>query len=803
MAPEIKEYKWEGKPEGQKYIGVRNNKNPDAVGVVTGAMEYVQDMTMSGMLYARMKTSTVAHAKIKSIDTSAAKAMPGVAAVLTADDIPDVRMFGDEPVVARGKVMYYMEPVALVAAETPEIAEAALEKIKVEYEELPVGIDIEAMASANPPTVLHSPKLVKSRFLDEHPNMINATIGIHGDADKGFTESDAIVEGKWDVARFTHTTAGPNGAITWIDPADGRLNTMEETQSLFQNLYPVFAGAMNMSMSKVRARSPRRMSGAYGNRSYVHVSSRIGWLTLKTGRPVKMVLTRDEATQITCRPRWRFYFKVGCKKDGTLTSGKFTVYEANGGYGRFGAGVVRNAYFQFTGNWRFPNFRYDSFAAYTNETPMQNLHTFAHQEVCFAVNQAMDMLAEKIGMDKYQFKRMNLLVNDELNIADEIVRSGAVGALDLAAKYINWSQPKASASAPWKRGRAIDVGNVYINPLVTKPLVHVRLNSNPGCEIFASIHDLGTQINATAGFIAAEVLKIPLENIVVTSLDTDHTVFSGSAYANQQAFAAGTPLMFACQDALQKMYLQAAPLLKAKPEDLDTKDGMIFVKGKPDTALPWSNFMQGTTPFILGVGEAYFPLDSEDVNTMKCLPQACPIEVDPSGKITWHRLNLLYMYAASAIELLVNEDTGQVIIEKFVNISDTRPLNVWACDQQLEMAQNYLGAGLYTQMIQDQTNGAYLATTHLENKWPSSLDVLGPSNCIVDHAVSPGRISPFGIEKPWPSVWGPWGGGKGISEATIVNCQCTIANALTDALGVRFYDVPIEPRKILQALGKA
>jgi len=96
-----------------------------------------------------------------------------------------------------------------------------------------------------------------------------------------------------------------------------------------------------------------------------------------------------------------------------------------------------------------------------------------------------------------------------------------------------------------------------------------------------------------------------------------------------------------------------------------------------------------------------------------------------------------------------------------------------------------------------------LATTHLENKWPSSLDVPGPSNCIVDHAVSPGRISPFGIEKPWPSVWGPWGGGKGISEATIVNCQCTIANALTDALGVRFYDVPIEPRKILQALGKA
>jgi CO/xanthine dehydrogenase Mo-binding subunit len=766
-------------------------------------MEYIHDMMMPQMLYGRMKTATVAHAKIRTLDTSAAKAMPGVAAVLTADDIPDVRMFGDEPIVGRGEVNYYMEPIALVAAETPEIAQAAVDAIKVEYDELPVGLDIEAMASANPPVVLHTPKLVKSRFYDERPNLINATIGIAGDADKGFADADAIVEGKWDVARVTHTTMGTNAAITWIDPADGRLNTLEESQSIWQNLYPVFAGAMNMPMNKCRAHVPRKIAGAYGNRSYVHVSSRAGWLTLKTGRPVKMALTRDEATQITCRPRWRFYLKFGAKKDGTLTSGKCTVYEANGAWGRFGASIVRNAYFQFTGNWRFPNFRYDSFAVYTNETPMQNMHTFAHQEICFAINQAMDILAEKIGMDKYQFKRKNILVNEETNIADEIVRSGAVEALDKAAEYISWTSPKASASGPWKRGRGIDSGNVYINPLVTKPLAHVRLNANPGCEIFASVHDLGTQINATCALVAAETLNISPENCIVTALDTDTTDFTGSAYANQQAFVAGTPIMFACQDALSKLYTAAAPELKAKPEELDTKDGMIFVKGKPDNALPWANFMKGTQPFIIGMGEAWFPLDSEDIATMKCTGYACPIEVDPSGKITWHRLNLLYMYTGAAIELLVNTDTGQVVIEKFVNVSDTRPLNVWACDQQLEMANEYLGCGLYTQMVQDEGNGIYLSTTLLENKWPSALDVPGASNVTVDHASPKGLISPFGIMKPMPDLWGPWGGGKGISEATIVNCQSVIGNALTDALGVRFYDAPIEPRKILQALGKA
>jgi len=803
MAPNIKTYTWEGKPDGQKYMGVRNSWNPDAIGIVTGSMEFVNDMMMPQMLYGRMKTATVAHAKIRSIDTSAAKAMPGVAAVLTADDIPDVRMFGDEPIVARGYVVYYMEPVALVAAETPEIAEAAVDAIKVEYDELPVGLDVEAMASANPPVVLHTPKLVMSRFYDERPNLINATVGIAGDADKGFAEADAIVEGKWDVARVTHTTAGPNCAITWIDPSDGRLNCIEESQSIWQNLYPVFAGAMNLPMSKCRARVPRKVAGAYGGRSYVHVSSRAGWLTLKTGRPVKMQFTRDEATQITCRPRWRFYFKVGAKKDGTLTSGQFTAYEANGGYGRFGASIVRNAYFQFTGNWRFPNFRYDSFAAYTNETPMQNMHTFAHQEVCFAANSAMDMLAEKIGMDKYQFKRKNLLVNEEVNIADEIVRSGAVESLDKAAEYIGWTTPKASASGPWKRGRAIDVGNVYINPLVTKPLAHVRLNANPGCEIFASVHDLGTHINATSAMIAAETLKIPAENCIVTDLDTDWTTFTGSAYANQQAFVAGAAIMFACQDALKKLFEGAAPTLNAKPEDLDTKDGMIFVKGKPENAVPWAKFMKGDQPFLLGVGQPWFPLDSEDINTMKCISMACPIELDPSGKITWHRLNLLYMYTSAACELLVNTETGDVKIEKFVNVSDTRPLNIWACDQQLEMAQNYLGAGLYTQMVQDQGNGIYLSTTHLENKWPSALDVPGASNCIVDHASPKGLISPFGIMKPMPDLWGPWGGGKGISESCIVNCLSVIANAITDAIGVRFYDCPIEPRKILQGLGKA
>lgn len=803
MVETKKEYTWENKPAGQKYLGVRNSWNPDAVGVVTGSTQYVHDMSMSNMLYGRMKTSTVAHARIKSIDTSAAKAMPGVAAVITADDVPDVRMFGDEPIVARGKVMYYMEPVALVAAETPEIAEAALEKIKVEYEELPVGLDIEAMASANPPVVLHTPKLLMSRFYDERPNLINATIGIHGDIDKGFAEADAIVEGKWDVKRFTHTTAGPNCAVTWIDPADGRLNCMEETQSIFQVHYPVAAAVANMPMSKVRFRCPRKIAGAYGNRSYVHASSRCLWLTLKTGRPVKLMFTRDECTQITSRPRWRFYFKVGCKKDGTLTAGKFTVYNANGGYGRFGAGIVRNAIFQFSGNWRFPNFRYDSFAAYTNETPMQNLHTFAHQEVCFAVNQAMDMLAEKVGMDKYQFKRMNLLVNDEVNILDEIVRSGAVESLDLAAQHIGWDKPKGPGNGPWKRGRAIDIGNVYINPLVTKPLAYVRLNANPGADIFGSVHDLGTQINATCAFVAAETLKIPPENCIVTDLDTDHSVFTGSAYANQQAFVAGTCVMKACQDALKKLYEKAAPELGAKLEDLDTKDGMIFVKGKPENALPWAKFMLGTTPYIIGMGEAFFPLDSEDIATMKCIAQACPIELDPSGKITWHRLNLLYMFAATAAEVLVNEETGDVKIEKFVNVSDTRPLNVWACDQQMEMAQNYIGAGLYTEMVQDQSNGAYLSTTHLENKWPSALDVPGPSNAIVDHAPSPGIMQPYGITKPWPDVWGVYGGGKGISEATIVNCQSVLANAITDAIGARFYEAPIEPRKILQALGKA
>jgi len=802
MVETIKEYTWENKPAGLKYIGVRNNWNPDAAAIVTGTMQYVHDMELSGMLYARMKTSTVAHARIRSIDTSEAKAMPGVAAVLTADDVPDVRMFGDEPIVARGKVVYYMEPVALVAAETPEIAEAALEKIKVEYEELPVGLDIEAMASANPPVVVHTPKLLASRFYDERPNLINATIGIHGDAEKGFAECDAVVEGKWDVLRFTHTTAGPNCAVTWIDD-DGRLNAIEETQSIWQVHYPVFAGVMNMPMSKVRFRCPRKIAGAYGNRSYVHAASRCGWLTLKTGRPVKLMFTRDETQQITSRPRWRHYVKVGAKKDGTLHAMKWTVYNANGGYGRFGAGIVRNAIFQVAGNWRVPHFRYDSFAVYTNETPMQNYHTFAHQEACFALNQAMDMLAEKVGMDKYKFKRMNMLVNDEMNVLDEIVRSGLVGAMDLAAKHIGWDKPKASASGPWKRGRAIDGGNVYINPLVTKPLTHVRLNSNPGVDVFASIHDLGTQINATIQFIAAETLKIPPQNVNITTLDTDHTPFTGSAYANQQAFVAGTATMFACQDALKKLYEKAAGDLNAKPEDLDTENGMIFVKGNKEKTVPWANYMQGTTPFVLGTGEPWYPLDSEDINTMKCTSMACPIELDPSGKITWHRLNLLYMYTAAACELLVNTETGEVKIEKFVNVSDTRPINIWACDQQMEMGQNYLGAALYSEMVQDQSNGAYLSTTHLEHKFPSALDVPGPSGCIVDHAPSPGPVQPFGILKPMPDLWGVWGGGKGISEACIVNCQSVVANALTDALGVRFYKAPIEPRDILNALGKA
>jgi CO/xanthine dehydrogenase Mo-binding subunit len=790
MVESIKEYKWPGKPEGFKHIGVRTTWNNDALGIVTGSLQYIHDMTMPGMLYGRMKTATVAHARITSIDTSAAKAMSGVHAVITSDDVPDVRMFGDEPIMARGKVMYYGEPVALVAAETPEIAEEALEKINVEYEELPLALDVEKQASEDP-IPIHEPKLLASRFYDERPQLINATKGRHGDVAAGFAEADAIVEERFECKRVTHCTAGPNASITYIDN-DGRIVAIVESQSIWQTHEPVFSGVMNVPMSKVRCKMPRRIAGAYGNRSYVHAASRGGWLTMKTGRPVKLALTRGEATTITSRPRWIFYAKFGCKNDGTLTSGQFTVYEANGGYGRFGAGVVRNAIFQFP-QWRLPNFNYDSFAAYTNETPMQNMHTFAHQEVCFAVNQCMDMLAEKIGMDKLEFKRMNLNVNGEIAVTDEIVNgNGAAGAITRAAELVGWDQPKASTSGPWKRGRAIDIGNVYINPLVTKPLAHVRLNADPGCEVFASVHDLGTQINTTIALVAAEVLKIPPENCIVTDIDTDHTPFTGSAYANQQAYVAGGCTKFACEDALQKLLEAAAPILGAKPEDLDTKDGVIFVKGKPEESIPWAQCMKGTQPFILGTGETHLPLDVENNDTMKCEnPQ-------------WYRLNMLYMHTGTGIDLRVNTDTGEVIIDKVSNVSDCRPLNVWACDQQYEMTNNYMGTGLYTEMIQDQSNGLLLNTTHLEYKWPGALDVpCQPGGTEVDHVGNPGRVECQGIEEPWPSVWGVYGGGKGLSESTIVNCQSAIANALADALGVRFNKAPITRGDILKALGKA
>ena len=790
MVESITEYKWPGKPEGLKYIGVRNTWNESALGIVSGSLQYVQDMEMPNMLYGRMKTSTVAHARILSIDTSAAKAMPGVQAVITADDVADVRMFGDEPIMARGKVMYHMEPVALVAAETPEIAEAALEKIKVEYEELPVALDVEKQASENPIPV-HEPKLLASRFYDERPQLINATKGRHGDVDAGFAEADAVAEGKYEVKRFTHMCAGPNTALTYIDN-DGRIVAIEESQSIWQVHFPVFAGVMNVPMSKARFKVPRRISGAYGNKSYLHAASRCGWLTLTTGRPVKLMFTRDETSNITSRPRWIFYAKFGCKSDGTLTAGEFTVYNANGGYGRFGAGIVRNAIFQFP-TWRFPNFKYDSFAAYTNETPMQNLHTFAHMEVCFAVNQVMDMLAEKVGMDKLEFKKMNVNRNGETTILDETVNGyGAYEAIERAAELVGWGTPKASTSGPWKRGRAIDIGNVYINPLVTKPLSHVRLNANPGVDIFASVHDLGTQINTTMAFIAAEVCNIPPENCVVTDLDTDHTPFTGSAYANQQAYVAGGSLKKACEDALNKMFEAAAPILGASPGDLETKDGVIFVKGNPEESIPWAQVMKGTQPFIMGTGETHLPMDNENIETMKCEPKK------------WARMNMLYMHTGTGIELSVNTDTGEVVIEKVANVSDCRPLNVWACDQQYEMTNNYMGAGLYTEMIQDQSNGLYLNTSYLEQKWPGSLDVpCQPGGTQVDHVGNPGRVECQGIEEPWPDVWGVYGGGKGLSESTIVNCQCTIANAISDALGVRFNKAPIERRDILKALGKA
>ena len=429
----------EAEPESGAFIGA-NVRRIDAPSKVSGALKYAGDMVMPGMLHLQVLRSPHPHARIVSIDVSQAEAMEGVEGVITSADVPGVDGFGvfvhDQPVMARDKVRYVGDAIAAVAAEDLVTARRALAKIKVEYEMLPAVYDPdEAMAAGAP--VLH----------DYAPDNVTKHIPIRvGDVEKGFAEADVIVEETYSTQAIEHAYLEPEAGLGYVDH-DGVVTIVSPSQNITHHRH-MLAKIIAKPINKVRfIMSP--VGGGFGGKEDMIYQGMLALAAMKTGRPVRLVYTREESVTTTAkRHPARIAYRMGLTRDGRITAATMKVICDGGAYGLSTEGVMRKAAILGAGPYQIPNLQVDVYGIYTNNTPSGAFRSFGALQTQFATETQLDIAAERLGLDPFEIRRINAMRKGSMTHTQQTLPTGALlHVLDAAEKASGWEQ-----GAPRSRG---------------------------------------------------------------------------------------------------------------------------------------------------------------------------------------------------------------------------------------------------------------------------------------------------------------------------------------------------------------
>jgi CO/xanthine dehydrogenase Mo-binding subunit len=425
--------------ESGRFIGV-NVRRLDAPSKVSGALKYAGDMTMPGMLHVQVLRSPHAHARIVSLDTSEAEAMPGVEGVITCDDVPGEDGFGvfvnDQPVLARGKVRYVGDAVAAVAAEDALTAKRALEKIKVVYEPLPAVFDAEAALKPGAP-VVH----------DYAPDNITKHIPIRvGDIAAGFAASDLIVEQTYTTQAIEHAYLEPEAGLAYVDH-DGVVTILSPDQNITHHRH-MLARILALPINKVRfIMSP--VGGGFGGKEDMIYQGMLALLAIKTRRPVRLVFTREESIITTAkRHPSRTVYRMGLTRDGRIQAVEMKMICDGGAYGLSTEGVMRKAAILGAGPYAIPNLKMDTYGVYTNNTPSGAFRSFGALQSQFATESHLDICAEKLGLDPFEIRRRNAMRDGAVTHTKQKLRSvSLLAALKAAEEGSGWQ-----SGAPTSRG---------------------------------------------------------------------------------------------------------------------------------------------------------------------------------------------------------------------------------------------------------------------------------------------------------------------------------------------------------------
>jgi len=736
----------------------------DAVEKATGRAQYIQDLKLPGMLYGKILYSKFAHARIVKIDTSRAKALAGVHAVITGEDIPEIKMgvYKDNRPLKAGKVRSYRDEVAAVAAVDPQTAAEALKLIEVIYEPLPGVFDPEEAMQEGAPLVHEAHK----------SNVLKMPWKLHyGDVEAARQEAAYVIEERFSTTWVTHCCMGTSGAVAEFDPANN-LTIYSNTQipSLAQKDFLTALKAMGLKDRRVRVIKPC-IGGGFGSKldtyAYEYISILLAYYTR---RPVKVEFDREEEFIATStRQPTITRIAQGCDADGKLLFRDISMILDNGAYTSWGATTPSVMMMPITTLYRVPNVRYEAKCVYTNNTYSQAMRGYGNPQATFAIECAMDMLAEKAGIDPVEFRRIN--ANQPGDVSTQGLRITTCGleqCIESVKKALQWEQPR-------QKGEGVGLAS----------LIHVgggaRVYKSDGCgtiikmddfgkvDLFTGATDMGQGSDTVIAQIVAEELGLQVGDIHVIHSDTDVCPWDVGAHASRTTFVAGNAALGAAKRIKARILELGAKLLDTPLENLVLRDRCVMHKQDPEKRLEIGKLLR-KAHFSHGgqmlMAEYFYDPANENM-----------------GKDFKGNMSMTYTFGTHGVKVHVDEETGKVRVLNYVAAHDVgKAINPMLLEGQVYGGVMMgLGYALTEQVILEKG----------KNRNPNFRDY----KILTAKDVVP-------IEAPVHETYdkdGPYGA-KGIGEPGCVPTAPAVANAVYDAIGVRIKDLPITPEKVLAAI---
>jgi xanthine dehydrogenase molybdenum-binding subunit len=757
----------ERREAGRYRVVGRSPAHHDFVDKVKGSLLYAADWRPPGMLHGKIVRSQLPSARITGIDVSAARALPGVVAVLTAADVPNNRIVEMAsgglaelevamPVLASGRVRYMGEPVALIAAATQQIAHEAAELVAVDYEELAGVFDVESAQAESSP-----------RVHDVGNTLVSWQIRC-GDVESALAAADVVVDGEYRTQHVEHAYLEPEAGVGWVE--NGVLTLRVSTQVIEHAA--MIARILQVPRSKVRVIAAY-MGGGFGGKEDMTVEPYLALLVWHTRRPVRMIWDRQESlVGSTKRHPFIMRYRTGARRDGTLTGQHVEILGDAGAYPNLSPRVLFAAAACATGPYRVPNVSITSSAVFTNNVPSSAFRGFGAMQIVLGYESQMDELAARLGVSRTELRERNFLAKgDLLPTGEPLAMCVEVAQTMHRAVALLGERPKPSR--PGKVvGRGIGCNRHPYGRAIwfrDKAAAWLSLEADGTLLIRCGITDLGAGQAASLCQIAAEVLGAPLDDISIYIGDSALNPPAGGTFATRQLYMSGNAVLKAARELRERMTPVAAELLGARPDELEFAAGRVRLAGRAG----------GVSVTLAELAAACEQRAVSTAHLSTWLAEVGSFDPRTGQGHTFPD----YTYGTHAADVEVDVETGQVTVLRYAACHDVgRAINPMRVEGQIQGgAMQGLGYALTEDV--DVRDGYVQAALFADYLIPNSLDYPDVLVGIVESGEGKGPL-----------------GARGIGEPPIGNVAATIASAIQDAIGVRPAQLPMTPERILRLL---